>query len=140
MSLIDVRNVTKTYPGPGGAIVRAVSDVSFSLVEGEVLGIVGESGCGKSTIAKLVQRFYDPTEGKMPLVNDAHRPRIIIREPNGAVGDALDKHATYDGGNSGFLSLFRGAGSGPNRRQVSAQVYKAKCAHIGLQSQLKRYD
>lgn len=45
--------------------LKAVEDVSFSIKEGETLGLVGESGCGKSTIAKCLVRLYDPTDGKI---------------------------------------------------------------------------
>ncbi len=98
MSLIDVRNVTKTYPGPGGAIVRAVSDVSFSLVEGEVLGIVGESGCGKSTLGHSILRLIEPDSGQVifgdkDLVKSSRRElkrarrdfQIIFQDPYGSL-------------------------------------------------------
>ncbi len=65
MSLIDVRNITKTFPGPNGTIVRAVSDVSFSMEEGEVLGVVGESGCGKSTLGHSILRLIEPDSGSI---------------------------------------------------------------------------
>ena len=44
---------------------RAVNDVSFSILQGETLGLVGESGCGKTTIGRCIVRAYDPTGGKM---------------------------------------------------------------------------
>lgn len=45
--------------------LRALNDISFDLYEGESLAIVGESGCGKSTICRLAMRFYEPSEGEM---------------------------------------------------------------------------
>src|SRR5205085_381175 len=50
--------------------VYAVDDVSFSIGEGETLGLVGESGCGKSTVARTVLRLIEPTDGSIKL--DGH--------------------------------------------------------------------
>ena len=45
--------------------LRALNDVSFDLYQGEALAVVGESGCGKSTVGKLAMDFYKPSSGKM---------------------------------------------------------------------------
>jgi oligopeptide/dipeptide ABC transporter ATP-binding protein len=63
MPLLEVTDLAKTFPGG----VRAVDGVSFSLDAGETLGIVGESGCGKTTIAKLVMRLIEPSGGRVTL-------------------------------------------------------------------------
>ena len=69
--LLDVRGIQKHFPIKGGffggtvATVRAVDGVSFSIRKGETLGIVGESGCGKSTTARLLMRLIDPDKGSM---------------------------------------------------------------------------
>lgn len=69
--LLKVKNLTKHYPlGTGflkktGLVVRAVEDVSFSVEAGEMLCIVGESGCGKSTVARLLMRIVEPTGGRV---------------------------------------------------------------------------
>ena len=67
-SLLKVSNLTKHYPIRGGwpgrrREVHAVDDVSFSIAGGETLGLVGESGCGKSTIARTVLGLVAPTSG-----------------------------------------------------------------------------
>jgi oligopeptide/dipeptide ABC transporter ATP-binding protein len=68
--LIDVKNLVKHFPIKRGVIfqhqvgaVKAVDDVSFHVTRGETLGIVGETGCGKSTTARLLVRLLDPTGG-----------------------------------------------------------------------------
>jgi peptide/nickel transport system ATP-binding protein len=63
--LVRVENLVVEFPIAGGGKVHAVSDVSFDLVEGETLGIVGESGCGKSTTAKAVIQLPRPTSGSV---------------------------------------------------------------------------
>ena len=70
--LLTVENLEKHFPITRGIIfqkeigrVRAVDGVSFSVNKGETLGVVGESGCGKSTMARCVMRLLDPTGGKI---------------------------------------------------------------------------
>src|SRR5690349_912953 len=70
--LLVVENMKKHFPVTQGIIfqkqvaaVKAVDGVSFTLSQGETLGIVGESGCGKSTLARCIMRLLDPTDGKI---------------------------------------------------------------------------
>jgi len=70
--LLRVENLTKHFPVTRGivfqkqiAAVKAVDDVSFTLNRGETLGVVGESGCGKSTMARVIMRLLDPTSGSV---------------------------------------------------------------------------
>lgn len=63
-NLLEVRNLVKTFDGKSGP-VHAVRDVSFSLKRGETLGLVGESGCGKSTTSSMIVRLLDPTSGQI---------------------------------------------------------------------------
>jgi peptide/nickel transport system ATP-binding protein/oligopeptide transport system ATP-binding protein len=68
-SLLEVTDLVKNYPVRSGILrrrvgtVHAVDGVSFSLAVGETLGLVGESGCGKSTVARSVLRLVEPTSG-----------------------------------------------------------------------------
>jgi peptide/nickel transport system ATP-binding protein/oligopeptide transport system ATP-binding protein len=69
--LLEARDLVKHYPtqqgwfGGGAARVHAVDGVSFSIGSGETLGLVGESGCGKSTTGKLILRLQEPTSGSI---------------------------------------------------------------------------
>jgi oligopeptide/dipeptide ABC transporter ATP-binding protein len=63
--ILVVRDLVKEFPIRGGGRVHAVSGVSFELAEGETLGLVGESGCGKSTTARCVLRLIEPTAGEV---------------------------------------------------------------------------
>ena len=72
--LLVVNGLAKHYPVKQGVLlprevgkVRAVDGVSFSIRQGETLGLVGESGCGKSTVAKLLLRLIEPTAGSIQL-------------------------------------------------------------------------
>lgn len=69
--LLKVENLKKYFPIRAGLFakhvgdVKAVDDVSFEIYEGETLGIVGESGCGKSTTGRVLMRLHEPTEGRV---------------------------------------------------------------------------
>jgi oligopeptide/dipeptide ABC transporter ATP-binding protein len=69
--LVEVKNLVKHYPVRGGLLqkvvawVQAVDDVSFTVKEGETLGLVGESGCGKTTVGRTMLRLVEPTAGSV---------------------------------------------------------------------------
>lgn len=70
-SLLKVNKLKKYFPITGGLFkrtighVKAVEEISFTIDKGETLGIVGESGCGKSTTGRMIARVMDPTEGNI---------------------------------------------------------------------------
>ncbi len=64
-ALIRVENLVVEFPAPRGQKVHAVSDISFDILAGETLGIVGESGCGKSTTGRAMLQLPKPTSGKV---------------------------------------------------------------------------
>ena len=69
--LLRVRGLVKHFPlkkdvlGRGGGVVRAVDGIDFDVLKGETLGVVGESGCGKSTTARLLMQLIAPDRGEM---------------------------------------------------------------------------
>ena len=69
--LLEVQHLTKHFPIKTGLLrrtaghIRAVDDVSFTINEGETLGLVGESGCGKTTTGRMILRLIMPTQGRM---------------------------------------------------------------------------
>ena len=66
-AMLEGKNLTKHSKAGRGQVVHAVDNVSFVLKKGKTLGLVGESGCGKSSCARTVIRIYEPTEGTILL-------------------------------------------------------------------------
>jgi peptide/nickel transport system ATP-binding protein len=86
--LIEVRDLVKHFPLKQGIVlqrqvgaVRAVDGISFDVLEGETLGLVGESGCGKSTTARLITRLLEPTDGSIVYRGEdiAHSSRAELK-------------------------------------------------------------
>ena len=87
--LLRVHHLVKHFPISKGVFwrkqvgaVQAVSDISFDVRRGETLGLVGESGCGKSTTARCVLRLLQPTSGEV-----LYRARGLADDPERAGGD-----------------------------------------------------
>src|ERR1700741_4766615 len=119
--LLEVKNLKVHFPvkrgmlRPAREFVKAVDDVSFSIAPGETLGLVGESGCGKTTLGRAIVRLVEPTTGNVSLdgtditqMNGAalraqrQKLQMIFQDPFGSlnprmtvediVGEALDIH------------------------------------------------
>ena len=75
-NIVEIKNLKKYYQLTSGlmkkvtGVVRAVDDVTFNIPRGKTIGLVGESGCGKTTISKCILRAIDPTEGDILLNNE----------------------------------------------------------------------
>ena len=120
-ALLEVKNLKVHFPvkrglfGRAHEFVKAVDGVSFGIAPGETLGLVGESGCGKTTLGRAVVRLVEPTEGSIALEGSDITPmdgaelraqrrklQIIFQDPYGSlnprmtvedvVGEALDIH------------------------------------------------
>ena len=77
--LLEVQGLKKHFPIHTGVFSRvagyvyAVDGVSFEIARGETLGLVGESGCGKSTVGRTLLKLLEPTAGKIVVRGDRHR-------------------------------------------------------------------
>ncbi|MEQ1642447.1 MAG: dipeptide ABC transporter ATP-binding protein [Pyrinomonadaceae bacterium] len=101
--LLSVRNLVKHFPVDNSDdVVQAVDDVSFDIIAGETLGLVGESGCGKSTVGKCLLRLHEPTSGEVffegkdivGLPNNEMQPlrremQIIFQDPYASLNPRL---------------------------------------------------
>ena len=126
--LLEITNLRKYFAVKGNIFrrrryVQAVEDVSFSIYKGETLGLVGESGCGKTTLGRTIIRLYEPTSGRIvydgtPIYDSEQKiavdmlpyrrkMQIIFQDPSASldprmtvgeiVGEALDIHKLCPG-------------------------------------------
>ncbi len=120
--LVEVENLRKYFSVKEGirkkSYIQAVEDVSFYIYQGETLGVVGESGCGKTTMGRTLLRLYEPTSGKivydgttiydsytktaLPMLSYRKKIQIIFQDPSASldprmtvgeiIGEALQVH------------------------------------------------
>ena len=88
--VLKVEHVNVVYDGDGGVFRKkpgfhAVKDVSFSIEQGEIMGLVGESGCGKSTLSKAILGMQ-PYSGS--IVHYTKRPQMVFQDPYGSLNPA----------------------------------------------------
>jgi peptide/nickel transport system ATP-binding protein len=94
-TLLEVKDLVKHFPIQRGLMrrvvgqVKAVDGVSFAIRQGETLGLVGESGCGKTTTGRVILRALDPTSGQILYRRDDEDPRVSPPQ-EGQVGEMLD--------------------------------------------------
>lgn len=119
-NLIEVKNLKKYFKVGKNATLKAVDDVSFNIKKGETLGLVGESGCGKTTCGRTVMGLYSATDGEVLFDGvDIHklnphekkkftrRAQIIFQDPYASlnprmtvgdiIGEGIDIHNIYSG-------------------------------------------
>ena len=89
--ILEVKHVSKSFYLSKKEKLKAVNDVSFSLYENETLGIVGESGCGKTTLARLIVSLYEADEGKIIFNNKIINKNYYSNELKKLKKSKLDK-------------------------------------------------
>ena len=73
--------------------LQAVDDVSFNIQRGQTVSLVGESGCGKSTVARLVVGLYRPSAGEIRFTRDDFRVQMIFQDPYASLNPRWRVHS-----------------------------------------------
>ena len=119
-NLLEVKNLKQHFDIPNGFLkslkLKAVDDVSFEIKEGETLGLVGESGCGKTTVGRTILQLYKPTAGevwfdgnliqsKKSIAEFRKQAQMVFQDPYSSldprmtvsdiIGEPLDVHKMY---------------------------------------------
>lgn len=131
--LLKVRNLKKYFPVENSdEVVKAVDDVSFNILAGETLGLVGESGCGKSTIGRCILRLIEPTSGEIIFENKnvlglnkeelrllRRRMQIIFQDPYSSLNPRLSVYSII----SEPLKI-HGIGTESERKEIAADLLR----------------
>jgi oligopeptide/dipeptide ABC transporter ATP-binding protein len=142
--LLVVKNLVKHYPVRGGMLqrviawVRAVDDVSFEVREGETVGLVGESGCGKTTVGRVILRLLKPTSGQVMFdgvdISKLHgrasktmrrNIQTVFQDPYGS----LDPRVTVGDSIAEGLKVFRVGNTSQCREMVDELLGKVGLEH-----------
>jgi len=106
-NILEVRHLKKYFPTKRG-LLHAVDDVNFSIKKGTTMGLVGESGCGKSTVGRLILRLTEATDGEILFYDDDIRKydREKMRHTRRRLQIVFqDPYASLDGRKSIFESI-----------------------------------
>lgn len=118
--LLEVKNLKKYFDVGYGQMLKAIDNVNFFIREGETLGLVGESGCGKSTTGRVLVRLYEPTDGEVLFEGEnvhqlkgraarefCKKAQMIFQDPYASldprmtvrdiIGEGIDIHNLYRG-------------------------------------------
>ena len=117
---IEFRNVSFSYPKLKTAVLK---DISFRIEDGQTFAIVGKSGCGKTTITKLLMRFYEPTSGQI-LINDKPVSHYTQESIRNKIGIVLQDVALFNGTIDFNLRLAK-ANATPAEIRAAAQAAHA---------------
>ncbi|HMH81813.1 MAG TPA: oligopeptide/dipeptide ABC transporter ATP-binding protein [Gemmatimonadales bacterium] len=136
-ALVEVQGLVKHFPGERGwfglgrprAVVRAVDGVSFAITRGQTLGLVGESGCGKSTTGRAILRLIEPDAGRVTIDGEdvlalgarglrtlRRRMQIVFQDPYGSLNPRMTVRQTL----AEPLAIHRIANGSDAERRVAA--------------------
>ena len=127
--LLEVRHLKKYFPTKSG-MLHAVDDVSFSIEEGKTLGLVGESGCGKSTTGRVILRLHEATDGEVlyrgknilelsprEMREMRRKMQIVFQDPYSSLNPRMSVKSLIE---ESLLQRSRGMSSAERERRVLA--------------------
>src|ERR1051326_3992175 len=145
MALLEIRDLKKYYPVRAGVFrrasqhVKAVDGVTLAIEKGETLGLVGESGCGKTTLGRCVVRLIEPTSGSIAFegrelaglpasaLRDSRRKmQIIFQDPYASL-DPRMRIGEIIGEGLAIHNIARGAARRARVKELLMQIGRASC-------------